>query len=319
RRSESILDRQGRVLAQLVAPPRKDASWRGVPAGASAELRDAAAICPFSPDQLRHARGRYPALSAGYSWGGGPTRPKNASFYNDDQAAVAEGLLNSRNVGRILGHGSSAFATFNNECFEHYAAVLQDIRTRQPELRPPSANSVFPSVTFNFGPQAVTVPHRDAKNVPYGWCAVTALGDFDHERGGHLVLWDLQLVIEFPAGSTILIPSALITHSNASIQPGETRQSITQFCAGALIRWHAYGFRTEAAMRRQDRDLGRAFDDAATTRWGEMLSYLPTWEGVDVGGGAADGGPEPLETPGAGPSKQPRWEPGAGPSKHTQE
>ncbi|KAI0043841.1 hypothetical protein FA95DRAFT_1583964 [Auriscalpium vulgare] len=238
---ESILDRKGRVLAQLVAPPRKDPTWPGVPVGASAELRAAAAVCPFSPDQLRHARGRYPALSAGYSMGGGP------------KAAVAADLLNSQNVGRILGAGSSAFATFNHHTFEHYASVLQDIRSRQPELRTPSPNSVFPTVTFNFGPRAVTVPHRDAKNVPYGWCAVTALGDFDPERGGHLVLWDLQLVIEFPPGATILIPSALITHSNVAIQPGETRQSITQYCAGGLMRWHAYGCRTEAAMRRQDR------------------------------------------------------------------
>ncbi|KAI0043519.1 hypothetical protein FA95DRAFT_1465992, partial [Auriscalpium vulgare] len=130
------------------------------------------------------------------------------------------------------------------------------------------------------GPRAVTVPHRDAKNVPYGWCAVTALGDFDYERGGHLVLWDLQLVIEFPPGASILIPSALITHSNVAIQPGETRQSITQFCAGSLIRWHAYGFRTERAMRRQDRALAEAFDDSATTRWDEMLAYLPTWDGI---------------------------------------
>ncbi|KAJ3886728.1 hypothetical protein GG344DRAFT_69418 [Lentinula edodes] len=41
--------------------------------------------------------------------------------------------------------------------------------------------------------------------------------------GGHLVLWDLGLVIRFPPGSTILFPSSLITHSTIPIQEGETR------------------------------------------------------------------------------------------------
>ncbi|KAI0040403.1 hypothetical protein FA95DRAFT_1502918, partial [Auriscalpium vulgare] len=303
-----ILDCKGRTLAQLVAPPRKDPSWPNVHTGARAELQAAAAICPFSPDQLRHARGRYPALSAGYSWGGGPKVPHNVNFYSPEQAAVAQSLLDSKNIGRILGHGSSAFATFNHDTFAHYGSVLQDIRARQPELRAPSRNSVFPTVTFNFGPRAVTTPHRDAKNVPYGWCAVTALGDFDHERGGHLVLWDLQLVIEFPAGATILIPSALITHSNASIQQGETRLSVTQFCAGALMRWHAYGFCTEDAMRERDPALAEAFEAAAESRWSDMVAYLPTWEGLPEQAASGEG---ELETPGAGPSRLPSSSAGA--------
>jgi len=57
----------------------------------------------------------------------------------------------------------------------------------------------------------------DFGNLPYGWCAITSLGPFDPKRGGHLVLWDLQLVIEFPPGSTILIPSAVLQHSNIPI------------------------------------------------------------------------------------------------------
>lgn len=38
-------------------------------------------------------------------------------------------------------------------------------------------------------------------------CAITTLSDYDPKAGGHLVLWDLKLVIEFPPGSTILILS----------------------------------------------------------------------------------------------------------------
>jgi hypothetical protein len=74
----------------------------------------------------------------------------------------------------------------------------------------PREVSVFAAATFNFGPATVTFPHTDTLNLVWGWCAITALGAFDPQRGGHLVLWDLCLVIQFPPGSTILIPSAIL-------------------------------------------------------------------------------------------------------------
>ena len=59
-----------------------------------------------------------------------------------------------------------------------------------------------------------------------------------------MVLFDLGLIIEFPPGATILIPSAVFRHGNTPIQPGETRMSFTQFVAGGLFRWVKYGFKT---------------------------------------------------------------------------
>lgn len=79
-------------------------------------------------------------------------------------------------------------------------------------------------------------------NLAYGWCAITALGDFHPTAGGHLVLPDLKLAVEFPPGSTILIPSAIFTHYNLPIGPDETRRSITLFSAGSIFRWISYKF-----------------------------------------------------------------------------
>ncbi|HXC06529.1 MAG TPA: hypothetical protein VNZ86_17355 [Bacteroidia bacterium] len=83
------------------------------------------------------------------------------------------------------------------------------------------------------------------ENLANSWCSVTALGKFDSTQGGHLVLWDFGLIIEFPAGSTILIPSALLVHSNTSIQPDESRCSIVQYAAGGLFRWVENGCMTD--------------------------------------------------------------------------
>ncbi|KAJ7029513.1 hypothetical protein C8F04DRAFT_1264968 [Mycena alexandri] len=69
----------------------------------------------------------------------------------------------------------------------------------------------------NYKKQAITVPHLDVSNLSRGWRAITALGWFDPDLGGHLTLWDLKLVRGFPLGATILIPSAMVRHSNCPI------------------------------------------------------------------------------------------------------
>lgn len=58
-----------------------------------------------------------------------------------------------------------------------------------------------------------------------------------------MILWDLKLVAEFPPGSTIMIPSSVIHHSNTRIQLNEVRYSFTQYSAGGLFRWVDLGFK----------------------------------------------------------------------------
>jgi hypothetical protein len=105
--------------------------------------------------------------------------------------------------------------------------------------------SVFAAATLNFGPQTVTFPHLDFANLAWGWCTITALGDFDPNKGGHLILWDLKLIICFPPGSTILIPSALIRHSNTSIGSHKKRFSFTQYTPTGIFRFVANRFKSE--------------------------------------------------------------------------
>ena len=109
----------------------------------------------------------------------------------------------------------------------------------------------FPCCSFNLGEQTTTFPHTDMENLAQGWCSITSVGKYDPTRGGHLVLWDFGLVIEFPPGSTILIPSALLIHSNTSIQLGELRYSIVQYAAGGLFRWVENGCMTDGSWLAQ--------------------------------------------------------------------
>jgi len=96
-------------------------------------------------------------------------------------------------------------------------------------------------MTFTFGPNAHTVSHKDFKNLRFAWTSITSLGEFDATRGGHLVLWDLGVAIEFPPHSTIFIPSAILEHSIMAIQEGERQMTFTQYNPAGIFEWIAYG------------------------------------------------------------------------------
>lgn len=121
-----------------------------------------------------------------------------------------------------------------------------------PQFRRIFVDSIFPAATFNFGPRVITVEHYDTQNKANGWIAVTALGHFDATKGGHIILRDFGVIVEFPAGSTILFPSSIIRHGNIPIRHGETRMSFTQYAAGNLFQWVDAGYRLENEICRKE-------------------------------------------------------------------
>lgn len=117
-------------------------------------------------------------------------------------------------------------------------------------------------------------------NCPFGWCAIQALGHFDHTKGGHLVLEDLKMIIEFPHGSCFLIPSATVKHGNTPVQPGETRLSFTQFTAGSIFRYVDNGFRTEKQFEAEDENGFNQMLEEKKKRWEFGLGLWSTVEGL---------------------------------------
>lgn len=169
------------------------------------------------------------------------------------------------------------FSSWAPKLYEYYSQTLELLVGSDPNLKRPFQRSVFSAVTYNLGPRIVCYPHNDISNLPFGWCALTALGNFDHIKGGHLVLWDCGMVIQFPSGSTILFPSALISHSNTEIAMGEKRYSFTSYTAGGLFRWVDLGFKTmdsfKASLNRQEKS---EFEKSLALRWAWGLSLFRT-------------------------------------------
>lgn len=140
--------------------------------------------------------------------------------------------------------------------------------------------SVYPAFTFNLGPRTVTVEHYDSRNKANGWIAVTALGDFNPDKGGHLILRELGLLVRFPPGSTILFPSAVIRHGNAPIQKGEFRMSITSYAAGALFQYADYGFSLKKRAKWENPELYARMKEMQEGAWERALKIYSKYDEV---------------------------------------
>ena len=93
-----------------------------------------------------------------------------------------------------------------------------------------------------------------------------------------MILWELKLIIEFPHGWVILLPSATITHSNTPVMAGHIRISITQYCSGNLLRYADNMFFTDKALREQDKAQYMEQCDLKKKRWEEALKLLSTMD-----------------------------------------
>ncbi|KAJ2920035.1 hypothetical protein MD484_g256, partial [Candolleomyces efflorescens] len=192
---------------------------------------------------------------------------------------MVDGLLKNEHIRRLAIYASAVFSAWAPRVFKYYKQRIDPLFEKLTHLRRIFDKSIFTSAAFNFGPNACTFSHRDCMNCPFGWCAIQSLGNFDHTLGGHLVLEDLKLLVEFPVGCTILIPSAVITHANTAIQPGETRASFTQYCAGGLFRFVDNGFQTQGQLQASvsEEEFRRRMEEKKT-RWKKGLDLYSTIE-----------------------------------------
>ncbi|KAJ7119323.1 hypothetical protein C8R43DRAFT_1137018 [Mycena crocata] len=275
-----LLDRERRVIAVLGGMPRDVLGWKTVTDGAFQLLQDGLHRIRLTDDQLHHRRAQeaFAALARGWSHGGGQTEPGELCV-NVANKKLTDELLAHDYFKRLAQFATILFAMWAPLLFAFYQAQMALLAAWKPTMRRNFAGSVFAACTFNFGPRAITAPHLDFANLAWGWCAITALGCFDPDLGGHLILWDLRLVIRFPPGSTILLPSALIRHSNVPIRAHERRASFTQYTAGGLFRWIRNGFQTDEAFEYSVSMEEKVAREAETeSRWEEGVKMFSVLE-----------------------------------------
>ncbi|KAF8223551.1 hypothetical protein L208DRAFT_1316292, partial [Tricholoma matsutake] len=201
--------------------------------------------------------GWFPALAVGISYGGGQKEPLNMKNVEQNATTLAK-LCSSTSIMCISGFQSSVFTAYAPRVYEFYSSNLNILLNQSPFLRWNFQQSIFLAMTITFGPATITKPHTDPGNLSWGQCVITSLGEFNADRSGHLALWHLGLVIQFPPGSTIIIPSAILLHSNVKILDGEERYSIMQITTGGLLWWVYNGFCSDKTLLSSLRSEERA-------------------------------------------------------------
>ncbi|KAJ6458778.1 hypothetical protein C8R45DRAFT_843668 [Mycena sanguinolenta] len=130
---------------------------------------------------------------------------------------------------------------------------------------------------------SVLPPHLDGNNKADGMCLIGALGSFNPDIGGHIVLWDYNCIIRFPPGCNSLIPSTVITHSNTPVAENEEHFSLIQYSASSLFRWVANGFQCDRDWfaSATAADINR-HEEACKTRCATTLQQFLRWKDIKV-------------------------------------
>lgn len=118
---------------------------------------------------------------------------------------------------------------------------MRQLHQLLPDLIFPSDLAVWPTVTFNGGPQTATFEHADVLNQPGVPCGVHCLGYWNAKKSARFIMHDFRLYVDFPPNRTVIISSAGVRHSNTALEEGDRRYSIAMYMSGALMRYAAFG------------------------------------------------------------------------------
>ncbi|KAJ7676316.1 hypothetical protein B0H14DRAFT_2423560 [Mycena olivaceomarginata] len=273
RATRPLVDNASRIFAVLAGQP-DNSEWCVAVSRAFECIKTEGSNTQFPTAMCRHRRGLFAAISVRLVYSKG--QRVLTWLDNKQYTSVVDRLLGNRDINRLANFASFAFSLWAPQLHSHYVNHNVCVRTRLPDLHRPFPKSVFSCAAFNFGPSVWTFKHRDVCNLPFGWCTIQSLGPFDTTKGGHLVLWDLKLVVEFPAGALILLPSATLAHSNTPVEDGEECISFTQFTGGGLFRWIDNGGRTNKQLAREDPAEYAQLMAKSESHWEEGLSYFST-------------------------------------------
>ncbi|KAL0563426.1 hypothetical protein V5O48_018641, partial [Marasmius crinis-equi] len=219
----------------VITPGPKDKKWEGKMKDGASFLKEVAPECKFNNEPGR--RGTVNSINYSISMGNRQPKPMTLNDQGVKLKRIMERIRLHPAFISLAGFMSTTFLAWGPLLFLYYADTTGALLEKYPELTLPFYNSIFVAFTVNFGPQTQEPGIRMVCD--------HGSRQLDYTKGGHLVLWDLKLIIEFPPGYTIFVPSAVVCHLNTAIQPGKEHFSFTMYSAGDLFRWMEHGFQTE--------------------------------------------------------------------------
>ncbi|KAL0568545.1 hypothetical protein V5O48_013441 [Marasmius crinis-equi] len=199
-----------KIMAVSVPSPINDPTWDLMVEDAAQFCQDWRNKCRFTDKQGR--RGTFDTINAGISIGNGQKEPMTLD-QGPQNLEVVKRICQHASFRRFAGWMTACFSCWAPLLFLYYLHITTALLQHHTGLSLPFENAIFAAFALNFGPRTICRPHCNQKNLSFGWCAITALGKFNYKKGGHLVLWELGVVIEFPPGEAAFI-TRIRNHAN---------------------------------------------------------------------------------------------------------
>ncbi|KAJ3559100.1 hypothetical protein NP233_g11350 [Leucocoprinus birnbaumii] len=273
-----IVDTEDTVIGALAGRPDDD-SYLSRCSDLFDFMSEQAKTAKFTTKNLNHRRGPYPSSDTGITFGPGDQHIHYLRLQKEE-ARLAEELMQHGVVCDIHGFVESSIDVYAKRLYAYFKSYMDKIRAHpsfqelevppgyrgkklsvragypdppDPDPVPPDYN--VPSNTQSWPPDVATEPHCDVMNLAFGWCGIVPLGRYKPERSALFVIHTLRLIIEFPPGSCILIPSAFLWHSNIPIHPDDQRASITFYASNGLFRFVDNDFQLEKDLKLTNKEL----------------------------------------------------------------
>ncbi|KAK1215437.1 hypothetical protein PQX77_021976 [Marasmius sp. AFHP31] len=177
----------GTVVGICYPPNTKDAQLEEQEKEGAEALEHLVKTIHLSPKEKTNDRGTSPALARGISHGGGQEEPTMRSHSRAVNGAL-DSLASLPIFNRYSGIANHCLKFYAPNAHEMQEENLRKLLQHHPHLKENFNDTVFAACTWNIGPQFVSYPHVDSNNYPFTWCAITAMGDFNPDLGGHLIL-----------------------------------------------------------------------------------------------------------------------------------
>lgn len=104
----------------------------------------------------------------------------------------------------------AVFRQFDPKLYKYCKTNVAHLYNHHPSLNRNFKNSIYTGTTVNLGPDTCCCGHCDNHNSVKVRCGVMSMGPFNYKLGGHMVLEDFKIIIDFPPVWTCLIPSASV-------------------------------------------------------------------------------------------------------------
>ncbi|KAJ7107311.1 hypothetical protein C8R43DRAFT_1140287 [Mycena crocata] len=178
-------------------------------------------------------------------------------------ALVFAWLFSEPAIRKVAGYATCLFKFWAVNVHAFFDRALDRYEEYYDGSKRPLETGAFSAATFQLGSNPIW-PVLDY-DLAWGWCALIAFGNYNPHKGGHIILWDLNLLVRFPPGATILIPRALVRYSFVGVAAHETRHCLIQFTPQPVfsfaanggmsdVNWARFATREEHAERAAERD-----------------------------------------------------------------